>query len=152
MPTNGFYNVNEVYTENFSNLHTRRHHHANSKTMYSGNSRQRQGLPAGVLRQKGQRSAAHQIGSRAAGVRHRSAPIGAVEPSGVRHLFLRQRRRSHRPGYHEKTRFCSPHFKLVWKPTILYSVRAVFSARSCTLAQGRWPVRGSRRPTGRSGP
>ena len=50
------------------------------------------------------------------------------------------------------TRFCSPHFRFVWKPTMLYSVRSLFSARSWTFAQGRWPVLGFTRPTGRSGP
>ena len=50
------------------------------------------------------------------------------------------------------TRFCSPNFKLVWNPTKLYRVRSLFSVRSCKTAQGRCPVRGSRRPTGFMGP
>ena len=46
------------------------------------------------------------------------------------------------------TRFWSGHFMRVWKPTRLYAVGGSFSARSCTTACGRLPVRGSVRPTG----
>ena len=56
------------------------------------------------------------------------------------------------PGIIEKTRFCSGNSRLVWNPTILYMVPAAFSRRSWILAHGRCPVRGSRSPTGRSGP
>ena len=57
-----------------------------------------------------------------------------------------------RPGIRPNTRFCSPNFKLVWKPTRLKRVPSRFSFRSCTTAQGRWPVRGSFSPTGFMGP
>ena len=46
------------------------------------------------------------------------------------------------------TRFCSENVRFVWNPTKLYAVHSAFSARSWTAAQGRFPVRGSMRPTG----
>ena len=55
-------------------------------------------------------------------------------------------------GIMEKTRFCSPNFRFVWKPTRLYKVPAEFSFLSWSTAHGLCPVRGSRRPTGFIGP
>ena len=57
-----------------------------------------------------------------------------------------------RAGIMENTRLCSGNLRFVWKPTKLYRVFSRFSCRSCTTAQGRWPVLGSLRPTGFSGP
>jgi len=57
-----------------------------------------------------------------------------------------------KPGIRPKTRRCSSHLRLVWKPTRLYREPARLSCRNWTTAYGLRPVLGSIRPTGRSGP
>ena len=56
------------------------------------------------------------------------------------------------PGIIRTTFCCSPMRIRVWKPTRFHIRPAASSRRSWTTAHGRFPVRGSRRPTGFIGP
>lgn len=57
-----------------------------------------------------------------------------------------------KPGIPEKTLFCSPNFKFVWKPTKLNIFPSVSSCLNCTNAYGLLPVVGFVNPTGFNGP